>query len=289
MLNSKDKLALEKNLTIIKQLLERVDKINKAFKTGKEMLQTIHQYWLPEYQNQNQSFKDIYGRRIRYDYRKYRKPRNKFLKKEIKEKYKPPYEQLMSIIKKLKLYKSKYEHYLKNGLPSFTIDKDTLDFQYHGFWDYQDPYPFPFFIENLKKHKTEVSDELEKRNLEHIFYADVGRYQNQFDEYVGREVYYFRNFKKTIFESLMRDLVVIVGRFRKNYISTYEFIMLTYDIHLTKTKPDDMKSDLINFFLLLRYDPELPSQAVSQPPYIELPNMVSFEEHVNEYYQLPQY
>ena len=34
-------MALEKNLTIIKQLLERVDKINKAFKTGKEMLQTV--------------------------------------------------------------------------------------------------------------------------------------------------------------------------------------------------------------------------------------------------------
>ena len=42
MLNPKDKFALEKNLTIIKQLFERVDKINKAFKTGKEMLQTIH-------------------------------------------------------------------------------------------------------------------------------------------------------------------------------------------------------------------------------------------------------
>ena len=59
----------------------------------------------------------------------------------------------MSVIKKLKLYKSKYEHYLKNGLPSFTIDKDTLDFQYHGFLDYQDPYPFPFFLENLKNIK----------------------------------------------------------------------------------------------------------------------------------------
>ena len=86
---------------------------------------------------------------------------------------------------------------------------------------------------------------------------------------------------------MIRELVVIVGRFRKKYITTYDHIMLTYDIHLNNSQPHEMKSELINFLLLLKYDPELPSQAVSQPPYIELPNMVSFEEHVNEYYQQP--
>ena len=287
MLNTENRLVLEKNLAIIKQLFERVDKINKAFKTGKEMLQTVHQYWLPEYQNQHHNLKDINGRRIRYDFRKYKKSRNKFLKKEIKEKYNPPYEQLISVIKKLKFYKSKYEHYLKNGLPSFTIDKDTLNFKYYGFWNYDHPYPFPYFLEYLKKHKTKVCDEFTKQNLENIFYANVGKYQSEFDEYLSKEVYYFKNFRKTIFESLIRELVVIVGRFRKKYITTYDHIMLTYDIHLNKTQPSEMKSDLVNFLLLLKYDPELPSQAVSQPPYIELPNMVSFEEHVNEYYQQP--
>ena len=287
MLNTENRLVLEKNLAIIKQLFERVDKINKAFKTGKEMLQTVHQYWLPEYQHQHHNFKDINGKRISYDFIKYRKPRNKFLKKEIKDKYNPPYEELRSVINKLKFYKSKYEHYLNKGLPSFTINKDTLDLKFNGLRNFE--YPHPFFLKELIEIKKKVSDEITKQNFEDRFHESLAMYHCMFDESLEKEIYDFRKFKHTIFENIIRDLVITVSRFRKKYISTYKHIMLTYDIHLNKTQPSEMKSDLINFLLLLKYDPELPSQAVSQPPYIELPNMVSFEEYVQEYYRIPQY
>ena len=269
------------SINILDTLLRHLSEINKSFKHGREMLKTVHAYWETD-SDCFERFKyyDIKGKPIKYDVLKYKKNRNKFLKSKIKKHYRPRFSDLKELALKINHYKSKLKYYQIHGEPSFYFDYKTLELKITGFKTLH--YPFPSFLEDKEfkklKWKKDSTPQQESERLNRIEEHYLLLYRNKFAEYeqIEKEDLNFNIYLNDIFA----DFVRLINDFQNHYKLCYEIIYMSYNEHIKKTSKYNSRIELWDTINSLRL-PKSPCEYFCQPPYINLPNIVSLEENLN--------
>ena len=258
---------LEENLIVINFLLDDISKLEKSFRLGKKMLQTVHPYWLKSKRTiKDNQFKDIYGKPINYNIYDYYKPRNKFVNNLIKLKYKPPIKRIDKIKSNLKCFKYIFKFYIKNGRPNF-----HFDFAHRKTFIKCTKYflvpDCPFKNDNFGKDNEELTNKM-LSDFQSIFYDSMKREE----EIIG-------SFGKFL-ERTLQELVSNISFFRKTYIYSYRSILYHLETRMKKRQSYEGYPEIHNFLSIIKYFPDLPSDIYCQPPDIKLPNIVSLEERL---------
>ncbi len=258
---------LQENIIVINFLLNDISKLEKSFRLGKKMLQTVHPYWLSSKKKGIRSkFKDIYGKAINYNIYDYYKPRNKFVNSLINNKYKPPVKKIKQIKSDLQYFKYLFKFYIKNGRPSFDFDfinRKTL-IKCTKYFRIPD---CPFKNDNFGKDDNELTNEMLKV-FQCIFYDSLEREEEK--------MYSFGDFLERTFQELVSN----ISFFRKNYIYSYSSILYQLETRMKKRQSFKGHPEINNFLSIIKFFPDLPSDIYCQPPDIKLPNIVSLEEQL---------